>query len=113
MFWIFDVSPQINAVTGPRPKVTWTVDIGDTSLFLIDASDRFPTVRQVLGDLRAGPRWLLCAGYRGDIREQLGEYRDYPAAYAAAVYWCDYLHGGGTVAQHKVDAAAQRAREIY
>ena len=113
MFWIFDISPQISAITGPQPKVMWNVDIGDTSLFLIDMSDRFPTVRHMLGDLRAGPRWLLCAGYRGDMREVLGDYRDYETARAACVQWGDYLTAGGTVAQYKVDAAARRASQVY
>jgi hypothetical protein len=113
MFWIFDVSPHIAAITGPRPKVVWTADFADSSLALIDASDRFPWIRQTLGDFKAGPRFLLCAGYRGDIREVLGEYRDYTAARNASVAWADYLQAGGTVAQWKVDSAAQRASEIY
>lgn len=103
--WMFDVSPLIAALTGPRPKVIWHAEYNDTSLALIDASDRSPILRHY--------RWLLCAGFRGDLREVIGDFTSWPAAVDAWRQWTGYLDAGGTVAQWKNHQQAQRQSEIY
>ena len=104
-FWMFDISPLIAALTGPRPKVIWHAEHGNTSLALIDASDRFPIMRHY--------RWLLCAGYRGNLREVIGDFTVWPTAVDAWPQWTGHLAAGGTVAQWKHDQQAQRQSETY
>jgi hypothetical protein len=100
-FWMFDVTP----VLGAKPKVIWHNDYGDTTLALIDMSGKSPILPH--------NRWALCAGYRGDLREIIGDYTVWPEAAAACEQWGRYLAGGGTVAAWKEHAAAQRQSEIY
>jgi hypothetical protein len=103
--WMFDVSPLIAALTGPRPKVVWSGQYGNTLLALVDASDRMPVMRHY--------RWLLCAGYQRDLREVIGDFGSWPVACEAANQWHSYLAGGGTVARWKEHQQAQRQSEIY
>ena len=103
--WMFDVSPVIAALCGPRPKVIWHVEHGNTSLAVIDMTDRSPIMRQY--------RWLLCAGYRGDLREVIGDFKVWPQAVETWNYWVNYLAAGGTVAAWKEHSLHQRASEVY
>jgi len=104
-FWMVNVSPVIRALTGPRPHVIWHVTSGDTTLALVNACDRMPILQK--------HSWLLCAGFRGELREVIGDYGSWPAACEAANQWHNYLAGGGTVAQWKEHQQAQRQSEIY
>jgi hypothetical protein len=104
-FWMVDVSPVIRALTGPKPHVIWHATYGDTTLALVNASDRMPILQK--------HRWLLCAGYRGELREMIGDYTDWSAADAACRQWADYLAKGGTVAAWKEHTAHQRQSEVY
>ena len=68
---------------GPKPHVIWHATYGDTTLSLVNASDRMPILQK--------HRWLLCARYRGELREMIGDYNNWPAADAAARQWSDYI----------------------
>ena len=45
-FWMVDVSPVIRALTGPKPHVIWHATYGDTTLALVNASDRMPILQK-------------------------------------------------------------------
>jgi hypothetical protein len=104
-FWMFDVSPLIAKLVGPRPKVIWHAEFGNTSLALVDACDHMPIMRRY--------RWLLCAGYRQDLREIIGDFSSWPEAQAAWQQWSAYLAKSGTVAAWKEHSARQRQSEVY
>jgi hypothetical protein len=46
-------------------------------------------------------RWLLCARYREDLREIIGDFISWPEAQAAWQQWSAYLAKSGTVAAWK------------
>jgi hypothetical protein len=45
VFWMFDVSSLIAKLVGPRPKVIWHAEFGNTSLATVDACDHMPIMR--------------------------------------------------------------------